>query len=238
MLINLTGSPFTARDLAAARAIVSVFETNKVRGNASAVAVLDDGAGISYGIHQATHRAGSLAAVLTCYAERQPNQAAQARDYVAMLADVEPANITRCNNNEAFKNWLRAVAQDPAMRQAQFDVFDRDYMQPAVDAAKECKFVEPLSLAVLYDAHIQGGWRTCRNKTNERHAKPVSEREWIADYLAVRQAWLQSLPKKAQRNSVYRPKALLQLVQAGNWRLTAPFSVRGFTVTAADLEEV
>ena len=50
-----------------ALAIVNVFESGKAFGDFSAVAVLNDGAGISYGFCQFTHRSGALAAVLEQY---------------------------------------------------------------------------------------------------------------------------------------------------------------------------
>ena len=58
---------FSTLDLLKALAIVNVFETGKPFGEFTAVAVLNDGAGISYGISQFTHRSGSLAAVIERY---------------------------------------------------------------------------------------------------------------------------------------------------------------------------
>src|SRR5687768_4871313 len=54
-------------DIKKAMAIVSIFETGKPRGNYATVAVLNDGAGISYGIKQFTHRSGSLLQVIEKY---------------------------------------------------------------------------------------------------------------------------------------------------------------------------
>jgi hypothetical protein len=51
---------FSERDKLIALAIVHIFETGKAFGDYTAVAVLNDGAGISYGINQFTHRSGSL----------------------------------------------------------------------------------------------------------------------------------------------------------------------------------
>ena len=52
--------PITVEDARRIKSIVSVFETGKAEGDPAAVVVLPDGAGISYGLHQATDRAGSL----------------------------------------------------------------------------------------------------------------------------------------------------------------------------------
>ncbi len=54
-------------DISKAMAIVSIFETGKPHGNYAALVVLNDGAGISYGIKQFTHRSGSLLQVVEKY---------------------------------------------------------------------------------------------------------------------------------------------------------------------------
>jgi hypothetical protein len=58
---------FSDRAKLIALAIVHIFETSKPFGDYSAVAVLDDGAGVSYGINQFTHKSGSLYMVLNTY---------------------------------------------------------------------------------------------------------------------------------------------------------------------------
>ncbi len=60
---------FSEADKLKALAIVNIFETSRPMGDYAAVAVLDDGAGVSYGIAQFTHRSGSLAAVIDEYLE-------------------------------------------------------------------------------------------------------------------------------------------------------------------------
>ena len=64
---NLGGFSETA--VLTASAIVRVFETGSARGNYSAVAVLNDRAGVSYGVSQFTHRSGSLGRVVERYLE-------------------------------------------------------------------------------------------------------------------------------------------------------------------------
>ena len=60
-------TPFSDDDRAKALAIVNIFETSRAFGDPAAVAVLNDGAGVSYGINQFTHRSGALAAVVETY---------------------------------------------------------------------------------------------------------------------------------------------------------------------------
>lgn len=58
---------YSNRDRSKALAIVNIFETGKPFGEYGTVAAHDDGAGISYGIVQFTHRSGSLLAVVERY---------------------------------------------------------------------------------------------------------------------------------------------------------------------------
>lgn len=226
---------FTERDKQAARVIVSIFETSGKQGDPGRVAVLADGAGISYGIHQATHRAGSLEAVLREFAARAPAHQGSALKWAEALSNRTANRIRELSRNTAFKDWLRQAGAASEMRAAQEAVFDRDYLAPAIRACEAASFVEPISLAIVYDAHIQGGWVRCRDYTNARHTGPVGERRWIEDYLEERVEYLSGLKTQDQRNSVYRPKAFQQLLRSGNWSLTTPFTVRGLQVTDADL---
>ena len=59
--------PFSATEKLKALALVAAFETGSALGKFSTVAVLDDGAGVSYGFCQFTHRSGALADVLDRY---------------------------------------------------------------------------------------------------------------------------------------------------------------------------
>ena len=60
---------FTELDQLKAMAIVNIFETSRPFGEYGALVVLNDGAGLSYGISQFTHRSGSLHAVVRRYLE-------------------------------------------------------------------------------------------------------------------------------------------------------------------------
>src|SRR5256885_6130459 len=62
-----TNMTFTEKDKLKALAIVNIFETSRAFGDYAACVVLNDGAGVSYGINQFTHRSGSLAAVVETY---------------------------------------------------------------------------------------------------------------------------------------------------------------------------
>lgn len=223
--------PFNDRDRAAAKAIVAVFETGRVRGNASAVAVLPDGAGVSYGSHQCTHRAGSLLAVVREAIALGCPDAAALLPYVKPLSNTSPQSVSRLARDGHFHALLRHAGLTPEMRRAQEVVFDRDYLQPALDACEGSGFVEPLSLAVVFDGFIHGGFARIR----DRVPPELEERDWIVRYLTARRAWLAGHAKPILRKTVYRQDAFFALIKTDNWALRTPFSVRGVAVREEDL---
>src|SRR5689334_10041816 len=114
---------FSASDKLTAMAIVSVFETGRPFGKFSTVAVLNDGAGISYGFSQFTHKSGALAAVLDRYLamggvigrtvinERMPDvEKPTAKTLASLAADT------------AFRNALRAAGISDEMKQSQVEI--------------------------------------------------------------------------------------------------------------------
>src|ERR1051325_11220081 len=133
------------RDIAEVKAVVSVFETGKPLGDPGAIAVLDDGAGFSCGVHQAPHCSGSLFKVIKRYTElsgvapitQQPDHPAfRLSAYLKILSDRSPAarQMLVRQHGADFRKWWKVAALDPVMRQAQEEVFDVNYMKPALAA--------------------------------------------------------------------------------------------------------
>lgn len=221
---------FTDRDKAAVRAIVSIFETGRPRGNYAAVAVLDDGAGISYGAHQATDRSNALDAIVRRYVERGGKFAGRLSPYLAQFALNTPQSIARLGRDAALRSVLKKAAEEKLMRQIQDEVFDEKYMQPAIEAAEGSGWIYPLSLAVVYDSFIHGSWSRIRDGV----PAGLPEKQWIARYVRERRAWLMSIGRL--RKTVYRMDALQYLIDQQCWQLATPFRVRGLTVTDEHLE--
>lgn len=217
------------------RAIVSIFETGLAVPDYDAYAVLDDGAGVSYGAHQATHRSGSLLKVVTAYLERG-GQVAGLRDYLDELQDISQPSVFALGRDTVFKRLLKQAAAEPAMHEAQEIVFDVHYMQPSLRLAERFSFNDPLSLGVIYDSQIQGSFERVRTITNRVFTRPVGEREWIAEYCRQRYGFLLGLPRASQRRSVYRPNVWLGLIQQNRWALELPLTVRGVTITKSHVE--
>src|ERR1043165_6842477 len=104
-----TNMTFTATDKLKTMAVVSVFETGKPFGKFSTVAVLDDGAGVSYGFSQFTHRSGALAAVLEKYLSLGGMLGIDViKSRMPIVRRVTKAAINSLAEDRTFKNALRA----------------------------------------------------------------------------------------------------------------------------------
>lgn len=220
----------TKKQKAAIKALVSCHETGKATGNYSAIVVLADDAGISYGSHMATHKSGSLYKVVKLYCDTSSSATAKALiPYLAGLNN--PALRHTYAKDVKLKNLLVKAGSEPEMQQAQEVVFDVNYMIPSIKAFEGSGWVHPLSLAVIYDSMIQGGWATVRNKV-----KAAPEKTWIKNYVAARRNWLANSSKPVVRKTVYRMTTFENLFKADNWSLSVPFSAHGVKITDAHLK--
>jgi len=125
---------FSTQDLLKALAIVNVFETGKPFGEFTAVAVLNDGAGISYGISQFTHRSGSLAAVIERYLKQGGKVGRNLlENALPNLKRTDPVVMRAYAGDERFKKALRSAAVTREMREAQLQIMFEKYLRRAID---------------------------------------------------------------------------------------------------------
>jgi Glycosyl hydrolase family 46/Putative peptidoglycan binding domain len=126
---------------------------------------------------------------------------------------------------------LREAGLDPAMQRVQDDYLDRNFFQPALTQAKINGLQHPLSQGIVYDAHIQGGWKFCSQTVNQTLGAiglAVSEESWIIEYLKIRTAYLQ---KVTIPDTSYRMVAYGTVVGSNNWTLALPFTFHGVSIT-------
>lgn len=220
--------------------ILAIFETGRIPSSASysTCTILKDGAGISYGKHQCTDRAGSLDAVVKKYIELGGSYAETLKVFLPYLA----ANKSCAENpsgpwsveTQSLVNLLKTAGQDPLMQKAQDEVFDRDYWLPAVNICKEAGLVTALAHAVVYDTCIHSGPGGVANIRRRFPASPPAkggdEKQWVSQYLQAREEWLKASANELVRKTTYRMDAFQVLVANGNWELTLPLVIRGVTI--------
>jgi chitosanase len=215
-----------------AKAIVSVFETGKVGGDYAAVALLPDGAGVSYGIHQATDRGGNLDQIILRYADLGGAYSSPLSAYLEKLDDNETARFSGIDEAPPwlvqFIDELKKASSDPIMRQAQDQIFDEQYWQPAAEQCRAMKLKLPLSWAVVYDTCIHSGpngvGRIRRKFPQVPPSRGGDEREWTRAYVNARRNWLANYGEEGHivRRTVVRMDVFLALMDAYNWELALP----------------
>jgi|GEM_PF-1150106 len=221
---------FTEKDKLKALAIVHIFETSKAFGDYGACAVLNDGAGVSYGINQFTHRSGSLLEVVTAYFRNGGTVGRTAiEEALPLLRQKGPGAIGELAGNTRFKKALKAAALTSEMRAAQHEIAEKRYLRPAVEAAEGSGFVLPLSLAVIYDSINHGSYARIRDRvkiSKKNYSSSLEfEKAWIYSYVKNRDAWLESIPRLAVTD--YRTDFFLAQIARGNWMLELPVNVHG-----------
>lgn len=221
--------------------VLSIFETGRIPSKASysTCGILNDNAGISYGKHQCTDGAGSLDLVCKRYIELKGQQAQPLSHYMVYLMTNE---TTKFNSNAArYPTWLvslinllKSAGSDPIMQQAQDEVFDSYYWNPAVAHANSIGLKTALGHLVVYDSTIHSGPRgvtIIRNLFPQKSpANGGDEKEWIYAYINARRNWLLSSPNDLVKRTVYRMDALKTIADSGNWDLNVPLTVKGVKI--------
>jgi hypothetical protein len=221
--------------------VLSIFETGRLPTpeSYSTCTILADGAGVSYGKHQCTDRAGSLDRVVRTYIRLG---GVHARGLEGCLPLLDSNASTRVPPKgpwgaevTALVTLLRTAGGDPIMWRAQDEVFDEDYFAPALRHAESAGLAHPLSLLAVYDTCIHSGpgrVNTHRGAFPELSPKSGgNERAWTVAYLKTRRAWLAQSSNSLVRKTVYRPDAMLEIANQGNWDLTLPLTVRGVKIS-------
>ncbi len=237
----------TAEQRETVNMVVSIFENGGLPSPAAyaTATILADGAGVSFGVHQATARSGSLTEVLREYQRRggpvqdtdlQAVRASTAYDCETLDAAARargckaPASDAVLNLLARLRRWGTA----PAMQLSQELVFERLYWAPASTYAATIGLALPLSYLVLYDTAIHSGRtridalrRTFPEYPPQRGG---DERLWTAAFIQARDRWLGASGSALIRSTRYRTQALMELVHEGRWDLARPFTVRGVQI--------
>ena len=231
--------PVTTEQKRVIDCILSIFETGKVPTAASysTCTILADGAGISYGKHQATDRAGSLDKIVKKSLAEGGTHAVQLQPYVEKLAANGTANTTMVTAPQWAKvlvGLLKEAGKDPKMHAAQDAIFDEDYWLPAVNAAEQIGLKSGLGYAVIYDTCIHSGpGRVASHRAAFAQKSPANggdEKEWVKAYVAARKVWLLGNSNPLVQRTIYRMETFEKLMVEGNWDLKTPLVIRGVKI--------
>jgi hypothetical protein len=228
---------FTEQDKLKALAIVRIFETSEPLGEYDACAVLNDHAGVSYGINQFTHASGSLYDVVITYLGKGGiDGRTPLTDSLPILKDTSAKAVEVLSHNRNFKAALKRAGKTQEMREAQHEVAFRRYLQPAIEACEGSNFISPLSLAVIYDSINHGSYARIRDRVSVKPSQFMSaalfERAWIAEYVGARDHWLESVPRL--KPTEYRTDFFLLQIARKNWDLNLPLNVHGYKLEATN----
>lgn len=214
----------------AAQAVINIFETGAVLGDYGKVTVLPGDTGhLTYGRAQTTLASGNLFLLI----KRYVNASGAAfghhlKPYLQRLSDMDVS----LDFDVTLKSLLEGAGNDPVMQEEQDRFFDDAYWAPAERAANGLGLTDPLAIAVVYDSHIHGSWHFIKKRTVEKHGEPhdVGARAWVRHYVMERRDWLASHRNRLLQKTVYRMDTFLALMEAGNWSLDLPFTVRGVQI--------
>ena len=221
--------------------VLCIFETGRLpsKQSYSTCSILNDGAGISYGKHQCTDKAGSLDLVCKKYIELKGHYASELSTYMVHLMSNETANYS--SDRSRYPSWLisllnllKVAGEDPIMQRAQDEVFDAYYWATAVKHAESVGLKTALGYLICYDSTIHSGASgvtIIRNLFPQKSpANGGDEKEWCVAYINARRNWLLSSKNELVRRTVYRMDALKSIADANNWDLNTPLTVRGVKI--------
>lgn len=183
---------------------------------------------ITYGRSQTTEF-GHLKALIQDYIS---NHGAFANDFVSYIGRI--GNKPSLATDDAFCNALKkAGKEDMMMKQCQDQLFEQKYYQPAFQWFKTNGFIYPLSLLVIYDSTIHSG--SVPKFLRKRFSTPIpinggDEKEWITNYVEVRQNWLTNHSNSLLHATVYRTKCFKDQIISANWDLSQKVLANGVTI--------
>jgi len=222
-------------------AITNVFETGTPKGDYDALAVLPDGAGISYGRSQVTDRSGSLDHLLYMYRDSKGKYADELWPYMDQLDDP----LCPLASNGEFKAILKKAGSDPIMCRCQDALFEEKYWIPSKNLGEKLGVTYPLCFAILYDISIQSGiGRIARLRRRFPEMPPVrggTERPWALALARARFNWISNYTSSSQRkqklvrSTAWRSKVFVDLAEAENWKLELPIKIRSVVIEEEDL---
>lgn len=152
----------------------------------------DDGI-ISYGLHQATLRSGTLEKIISQYRSVSNSDVSQGLSaYAGQIAEKDPG----LRHDDNFLSLLSAAAADKQMQLAQNEVFSKLYWTPAYKKALSLNLNSKLAAAIFYDTNVQGGLNNVIKRTANRLLdQQYTEKDYLITFLSERRKYLLEVAK-------------------------------------------
>lgn len=223
--------------------IISSFENSTTEIQYGYAENIGDGRGITAGRAGFASGTGDLLMVVQKYAASQPDD--RLASYLPALETIDKGRINYGSNPsteglDGFEAaWSEASARpDHLLNEAQDEVVDEEYFNPAMQRASEAGVKSALGQLIILDTGIQHGIGDDRDglpsilaETRDRYGSvdgPADESRWLDGFLAVRQEHLENAEdpdtREAWSESTSRVDALRSILSTGNTSLTPPIS--------------
>lgn len=212
--------------------VLNAFETGSAEGNYADISIFHDGPGdrrqITYGRSQTTEY-GHLRELLTRYVDApKAGFAGVLRPYVPRIGHVPLVD------DHNFLGLLEEAGHDLVMHEVQDQFFEDVYFQPALYWAESHGFILPLSMLVIFDSFIHSGGILASLRSRFPAMPPGqggNEKEWVEQYVSVRNDWLANHRRPALHNTTYRTRMLLREILHNNWDLSErPIDAHGVKI--------
>jgi chitosanase len=218
--------------------VVNAFETGSAEGDYAELVKYRDYTDpmtkekkvqVTFGRSQTTEF-GHLKALVQDYVNSKGTYTSQLAPYLNRLGK-QPTLATDTEFCTALKN---AGKSDPIMRKCQDDLFEAKYYQPAYHWFTANGFTLPLSMLVIYDSTIHSGGILSFLRKRFPTVLPVSggdEKEWITNYVNVRNEWLATNNSDLLKATVYRTKCFKTAIENNNWDIAQPISANDVLIS-------
>jgi len=226
------------------KAIETIIETGEYsKQSYSTLAILGDGAGISFGPNQATAKSEGLCNILRDYVKRED----AVKKYVNKLLSYDTISnySIKCIDNDFDKDFqdliIEIAQEDRALREVQRKHMHEDHFRKAYEFASEEKLALPLSYMVMFDFMNQSSVKFVKDQVldfdeifgDDLNLEVMSdeefEKEWIMGLIDYRHNYLThfirtSSPSHTEevRKSSYRTESLRDLARRDLWDLEIP----------------
>lgn len=196
--------------------IIECFENGKANAYGGLVSIKGDTGGLSGGELMASLSSGNLGKLCRLY---QQNGGTKIPEGLIQLAEAKDPSL---NTSAEFRAAWKEAAKDPLMWETQDEFFYQNFELPGEHWCKTYGFVTPLSIAVVMDSNIHGGFAVVMKRVK---LPVMEEKAWITEYIKQRRDWLANHKNPALHTTVYRMDTFLELVQKDNWNLEGPINV-------------